>query len=185
MGYEQFISKCTYCRIVPEKTAYVVERFGKFNKTLSPGIHVLIPFVSMLLCLGSARFCCCCTDPLMLQVDRIAYVHSLKEMAIPIPNQSAITKDNVSLMIDGVLYVKVSSNSAFLHNKSAFPICNQVHAVIELRSGHSFQKLSHNCEHMHLMPSSMLLMVPCLSLLCCTKLSCGTGCGCQEGIVWG
>lgn len=71
-------------RIVPQNSAFVIERLGKYSSTLEAGIHVLIPFL-----------------------DKVAYKHSLKEFAIDVPAQQAITKDNVPLGIDGVLYLRV------------------------------------------------------------------------------
>lgn len=74
----------TIIKFVPQQTAYIVERMGKFLRILSPGMAILWPFL-----------------------DKITYVQSLKETAIEIPSQNAITADNVSLELDGVLYVKV------------------------------------------------------------------------------
>ncbi|PKS11362.1 hypothetical protein jhhlp_003124 [Lomentospora prolificans] len=74
----------TIVRFVPQQTAWIVERMGKFNRILQPGLAIMIPFL-----------------------DRIAYVKSLKEVALEIPSQSAITADNVTLELDGVLYTRV------------------------------------------------------------------------------
>ena len=70
--------------VVPQQSAFVVERLGKYSKTLQAGFHILVPFV-----------------------ERIAYRHSLNEMAVDIPEQICITRDNVQVHVDGVLYLKV------------------------------------------------------------------------------
>eukprot|EP00002_Diphylleia_rotans_P004341 TRINITY_DN1316_c0_g2_i1.p1 TRINITY_DN1316_c0_g2~~TRINITY_DN1316_c0_g2_i1.p1 ORF type:complete len:386 (+),score=90.71 TRINITY_DN1316_c0_g2_i1:71-1228(+) len=72
-------------KIVPQQVAMIVERFGRYTDTLTPGFHFLIPVL-----------------------DRIAYAHTLKEVAMEVPDQTAITQDNVTIHIDGVLYVKVT-----------------------------------------------------------------------------
>lgn len=69
---------------VPQQEAWVVERMGKFHRILEPGLNILLPIV-----------------------DRVKYVQSLKEIAIDVPKQSAITSDNVTLSIDGVLYLRI------------------------------------------------------------------------------
>ena len=70
--------------VVPQQSAYVVERLGKYRETLGAGFHILIPFL-----------------------DAIRYRHSLKEAAVDIPEQVCITRDNVQVHVDGVLYLKV------------------------------------------------------------------------------
>src|SRR5918997_986652 len=70
--------------VVPQQSAYVVERLGKYSGTLGAGFHILVPFM-----------------------DVIRYRHSLKETALDIPAQVCITRDNVQVGVDGVLYLKV------------------------------------------------------------------------------
>ena len=71
-------------RIVPQKKAYIVERLGKYAKTLNAGFHILVPFL-----------------------DRVSYKHSLKEQTIDVPPQTCITRDNITVEVDGVLYLQV------------------------------------------------------------------------------
>ena len=79
-----FITLIKTAVVVPQKSAYVVERLGKYSKTLDAGLHILIPFV-----------------------DKIAYRRSTKEEILGIESQSCITSDNVVVEIDGVLYIQV------------------------------------------------------------------------------
>ncbi len=80
-----FLTAWNGIKLVPQQKAWVVQRLGRFNQTLTAGLHFIIPFV-----------------------DKVAYRHSLKEDVIDIPSQSAITKDNVTLVIDGILYLKIT-----------------------------------------------------------------------------
>ncbi|XP_075254990.1 stomatin-like protein stl-1 [Convolutriloba macropyga] len=84
MSYRQAERRNLVIRFVPHQEAWIVERMGKFNRTLNPGIRFLLPII-----------------------DKIAYVQYLKEQVIEIAHQQAITKDNVTLTLDGVLYVRV------------------------------------------------------------------------------
>ena len=90
--------------IVPNKTAYVVERFGKYDKTLGPGLHALVPFM-----------------------DRVAYIHDLKEEAIDVPPQECFSKDEVRVTVDGVIYISVLNAS-----RASYGVTSYRYAAIQL-----------------------------------------------------
>ena len=90
--------------IVPQQNAFVVERLGKFSRKLDAGFHILIPFL-----------------------ERVAYKHSLKEQAVDIPEQVCITKDNVQVGVDGVLYLQVLDPG-----RASYGIGNYMFAIAQL-----------------------------------------------------
>mgnify|MGYP001148740322 CR=1 FL=1 len=96
------VLKCV--RIVPQKQAFIVERLGKYNCTLEAGLHLLVPIV-----------------------DRVSYKHTLKEQAIDVPPQQCITRDNITVEVDGILYLQVMDPA-----KASYGIGNYLFATTQL-----------------------------------------------------
>jgi regulator of protease activity HflC (stomatin/prohibitin superfamily) len=90
--------------VVPQQNAYVVEYLGKYSRTLQAGFHILVPFV-----------------------ENVSYKHSLKEQAIDIPEQTCITKDNVQVGVDGVIYLRVLDAQ-----RASYGIADYVFAITQL-----------------------------------------------------
>ena len=91
-------------KVVPQRSVYIVERLGKYSRTLDAGFHVLIPFI-----------------------DKIAYKQNLKEQAIDVASQICITKDNIAVEVDGILYLQVIDPQ-----KASYGIDNYKFAVVQI-----------------------------------------------------
>lgn len=91
-------------KIVPQRSVYIIERLGKYNRSIEAGFHILIPFI-----------------------DKVAYKHILKEQAIDVASQICITKDNIAVEVDGILYLQVIDPQ-----KASYGIDNYRFAVIQI-----------------------------------------------------
>jgi len=91
-------------RVVPQQNAWIVERLGKYSATLNAGFHILVPFL-----------------------DTVRYKHSLKEVALDVPEQVCITRDNVQVAVDGVLYFKVLDPA-----RASYGISDYTYAISQL-----------------------------------------------------
>lgn len=98
-------------KVVPQRQAYLVERLGKYRSILDAGMHFLVPFV-----------------------DRVAYKHSLKEIVRDVPSQTCITRDNIEVSIDGVMYLQVIEPKAASYGVDDYVIAAQQLAQTTLRS---------------------------------------------------
>ena len=98
-------------KIVPQQNAWVVERLGKFDRSLTPGLKFVIPFI-----------------------ERVAYKHSLKEVPLDVPSQVCITKDNTQLQVDGILYFQVTDPMRASYGSSDYIVAITQLAQTTLRS---------------------------------------------------
>jgi len=99
-----FIAFILTFKVVPQRSVYIIERLGKYNRTLDAGFHILIPFI-----------------------DKVAYRQNLKEQAIDVASQVCITKDNIAVEVDGILYLQVIDPQ-----KASYGIDNYKFAVIQI-----------------------------------------------------
>ena len=98
-------------KIVPQQSALVVERLGKYDRTLVPGLKFVVPFI-----------------------ERVAYRHSLKEVPLDVPSQVCITKDNTQLQVDGILYFQVTDPMRASYGSSDYLVAITQLAQTTLRS---------------------------------------------------
>ena len=97
--------------VIPQQTAWVIERLGKFHKVLNPGLNFIIPFI-----------------------DKVAYKHSLKEIPLDTPSQVCITRDNTQLSVDGILYFQVTDPKLASYGTSNYLVAVTQLAQTTLRS---------------------------------------------------
>jgi regulator of protease activity HflC (stomatin/prohibitin superfamily) len=104
LAFFVFITILKTAVVVPNQVVYVIERLGKYSRTLGAGFHILVPFI-----------------------DRVSYRHILKEQAMDVPPQNCITKDNISVEIDGILYMRVIDPV-----KASYGITDYRFAIVQL-----------------------------------------------------
>jgi regulator of protease activity HflC (stomatin/prohibitin superfamily) len=104
IAFLAFVFVMSGFKIIPQQQVWIVEKLGRFDRKLEPGLNIIIPFI-----------------------ERVAYRHSLKEEAIDISEQAAITKDNVTLLLDGIIYLKKIDPVA-----ASYGAANPFYAVIQL-----------------------------------------------------
>ena len=120
-------------KIVPQQNAWVVERLGKYDRTLTPGLSFVVPFV-----------------------DRVAYKHSLKEVPLDVPSQVCITRDNTQLQVDGILYFQVTDPMRASYGSSDYIVAITQLAQTTLRSVVGKMELDKTFEERDLINASVV-----------------------------